>query len=386
MNETQKTYVRFELGRRIEHILLIASFTTLALTGLPQKFSTAGVSDFIIRVFGGITNIRVVHHAAAVVFMLEAVYHLVVIGYKLYVLQFKPSMLPGTKDVQDAIQAFAYNLGLTKRQPRMGRYTFQEKLEYWALVWGLVVMAFTGFMLWNPIATTSVLPGVVIPAAKTAHGWEAVLAVLALLIWHTYNVHIKHFNKSIWTGKLTREEMEEEYPLELEEIEKADQINQRENALIEKRRKIYFPLAAVISFAFLFGIYKFVTFEVTAITTVPPAESAPVIQVQTPTPLPTEEPTPTSAVPAAGANLTWTGVIGPLFQQKCGACHGQAGGLNLSDYAAALEGGTKGPVIIPGNVDGSPLVALQAAGGHPGQLSAEELDLVKNWILAGAPQ
>ena len=64
-------------------------------------------------------------------------------------------------------------------------------------------MALTGFMMWNPLATIKVLPGEFIPAAKTAHGAEAVLAVLAIIVWHMYGVHVKRFNKSMWTGKLT---------------------------------------------------------------------------------------------------------------------------------------------------------------------------------------
>ena len=86
--------------------------------------------------------------------------------------------------------------------PQEARYTFGEKVEYWSVVWGTVIMAVTGFMMWNPISTLRFLPGEAIPAAKAAHGGEAVLAVLAIIIWHFYHVHIKTFNKSMFTGKL----------------------------------------------------------------------------------------------------------------------------------------------------------------------------------------
>jgi cytochrome b subunit of formate dehydrogenase/mono/diheme cytochrome c family protein len=379
-------FVRFDLGRRIEHILLIGSFTTLAVTGLPQKFSGVGISDFIIRLFGGIDSIRVIHHIAAVIFLMETIYHLVVMGYKLFVQRQSASMLPTLQDVKDGLQALGYNLGLSKKRPAMDRYSFDEKLEYWALIWGLVVMAITGFMMWNPVATTSVLPGVFIPAAKMAHGWEAVLAVLAILIWHTYNVHLRHFNQSIWTGKITRKEMEEDHPLELKAIDTGEETKEAIPGLLSKRRQIYYPIAAVTSVVLILLVYRFLTLEVTAISTLPPAVQVPAVQIQTPTPLPTEVPTPTLPPPPPGASLTWNAVIGPLFQQKCGACHGAAGGLDLNSYASALKGGANGPVIVPGNVDGSTLVAMQAAGGHPGQFSADELDQVKKWIEAGTPQ
>ncbi|MCZ7666212.1 MAG: hypothetical protein M5U34_02700 [Chloroflexi bacterium] len=59
-----------------------------------------------------------------------------------------------------------------------------KKIEYWAVIWGTAVMILTGFTLWNPIAITQFLPGQFIPAAKTAHSAEALLAVLSIVVWH----------------------------------------------------------------------------------------------------------------------------------------------------------------------------------------------------------
>ena len=100
----------------------------------------------------------------------------------------------------DALQWFRYNLGMAEKPPKMPRYNFMEKAEYWAMAWGLVLMGLTGLMLWNPIATTNILPGTFIPAAKAAHGAEAVLAVLAIILWHFYHVHIKHWNWAMIKG------------------------------------------------------------------------------------------------------------------------------------------------------------------------------------------
>jgi cytochrome b subunit of formate dehydrogenase len=93
-------------------------------------------------------------------------------------------MLPVFKDAVDGIQALLYNLGIGKKFPQMGRYNFEEKLEYWAVVWGAAVMGLSGFMMWNPLMTLKILPGEAIPAAKAAHGGEAILAVAAIIIWH----------------------------------------------------------------------------------------------------------------------------------------------------------------------------------------------------------
>jgi mono/diheme cytochrome c family protein len=109
---------------------------------------------------------------------------------------------------------------------------------------------------------------------------------------------------------------------------------------------------------------------------------------QTPTPVPTVAPTATTAAAAAPAALTWDAFAGPLFQQKCAACHGAAAiaGLNLTTYADAIKGSAKGPVIVPKDSANSKLIQVQFAGNHPGQLTPDELEQVKTWIDAGAPE
>lgn len=263
--------IRFSVARRIEHWVLFLSFTTLAITGLIQKYNDNSVSLWLLGAMGGVEAVRIIHRIAAVVMLVQTLYHILDLAYKIFVLRTDLSMLPGIKDAKDGIQAIAYNLGFTKKRPRMGRYTFDEKMEYWAMIWGTLVMAITGFMLWNPILTASKLPGVIIPAAKAAHGAEAVLAVLAILVWHLYHVHLKHFNKSIFHGKLTREEMEEDHPLELEQIETTEP-KVIPPAILKKRQQIFFPIAAVVAVASLAGMVYFVTYEETALETIPPRE------------------------------------------------------------------------------------------------------------------
>ncbi len=392
MSENQKTYTRFEVAQRIEHIVLIVTFTTLAITGLVQKFAQNSISISIIAALGGIEMTRIVHRTASVVFLVQAIYHLVAIGYKLYVQRKEASMLPGFKDLQDAFLHFLYNLGLRKERPKMGRYNFVEKAEYWAMVWGLVLMAFTGFMMWNPIATARILPGQAIPAAKVAHGAEAILAVLAIFIWHFYHVHLKTFNKSMFTGKLTRHEMEEEHALELEKIEKGEQPPSPTPEELRKRKRIYYPVATVLSLLLLFFVYRFVTFEETAITTIQPvsARADSVYVPQTPTPLPTRPPTATPAPTQEGivaeGPLTWNNGIGQIIGQRCGSCHGAMGGLTLNSYDSAMKGGRSGVAIVAGDVESSSLVTVVRDGNHPGKFEAQELDLIVRWIQEGAKE
>ena len=95
---------------------------------------------------------------AAIVLLAGAIYHFIAVSYKVFVKRVAMTMLPGWQDVKDGIQALGHNIGAIGAPPRMGRFTFGEKVEYWAVVWGTIVMAITGFMLWNPIATASFSP------------------------------------------------------------------------------------------------------------------------------------------------------------------------------------------------------------------------------------
>ncbi len=286
--EAQRTYVRFSLAQRVEHVTMLLSFTTLGLTGLSQKYAAHSLAITFVNLLGGIENLRAIHHVAAIVMMFGTMYHILSAGYKVFVERQRMSMLPVFQDAKDALFALLYNIGLRKSRPQMGRYTFEEKAEYWAFVWGTVVMGVTGFLMWNPVTAATFLPGEFIPAAKAAHGGEAVLAVLAILLWHFYGVHLKHFNKAMWTGRMTEEEMLHEHPLELADIKAGTAEYPVDAAALRKRQRIYFPIAAVLTVAMLVGVYVFVATEETALETIPPQpEKVEPFVPQTPTPIPT---------------------------------------------------------------------------------------------------
>ena len=397
--EAQRTYVRFSLAQRFEHLTMLLSFGTLALTGLPQKFATYPVAIAFVHLVGGIDNLRIIHHTAAIVMMLGTMVHILVAGYKIFVERRRMTMLPVIQDAFDALYAFLYNIGVRKVRPQMGRYTFEEKAEYWAFVWGAVVMGLTGFLMWNPITTSNFLPGEFSPAAKAAHGGEAMLAVLAIIVWHMYGVHLKHFNTAMWTGRLTEEEMLHEHPQELADIKAGVAQRYVDPKTLRRRKMLYYPIASVLAVIMLAGIYGFINSEQTALTTIPPQPD--IIEVfvpQTPTLLPTSLPTattlPTSTpsgleTPGVASIPTWNGNIGPLFASKCTSCHGAGalGGLNLLTFADASKGGKDGPIFIPGDSASSLIIKKFLSGGHPyASLSPEEIALIEAWINAGTPE
>jgi cytochrome b subunit of formate dehydrogenase len=282
MSKKTRIYERFPLYRRLEHIGLMLSFITLASTGLPQKYPNSALSVFIVQTLGGIENLRNIHHFTSILVMFAIIFHLLVMGYKIFVLRSPWSMMLSLQDAKDGIQALLYNIGIAKEYPKMGRYTFEEKFEYWAFVWGYSIMGITGFIMWNPITATRYLSGEFVPAAKAAHGGEAVLAVLAIIVWHMYGVNIKHFNRSIWTGEQTEEEMRREHPLELKAIKAAKGVPKTDAAGLRRRQMIFYPVAAILTIALLVGVYAYINSEETALETIPPISTTAEGPLQTP--------------------------------------------------------------------------------------------------------
>ena len=316
MAERKGSFLRFTLSQRVQHWVMFVSFTILAVTGLPQRYALADWAEWMIAAMGGIETVRIIHRASAVVFILVTFFHFMALAYAIWVKRVRMTMLPGLKDVTDMLDAIRYNLGLAQQAPRFPRYSFAEKVEYWSLIWGSVLMIVTGFMLWNPIATTSFLPGEFIPAAKMAHSAEALLAVLAVLIWHFYSVHVKTFNRSMFSGKLTRHQMEEEHAAELEEIEAGRVPPPVRREVKRQRERVFLPVATVSALIVGIGLFTFVTFEQTAITTVPPAETVQAFLPATPTPTHTPTATPIPTVTPTPGALASSGDTGPAGERE----------------------------------------------------------------------
>lgn len=215
-------FIRFSVSQRMEHLVQIVAFVALVATGVPQKFHDAGWANWMMTGFGGIDMTRSIHHFFAAVMVIECVYHFGAVLHGLNKKRTWPAMLPAPKDIVDAIGTLKYFMGLAKEEPKFDRFDYRQKLEYWSLVWGTVVMVLTGMVLLFPAQVTAWIPGDWVPAAKAAHGGEALLAFLSILVWHMYWAHFRPgsfpFDKSIFTGKISKERMIEEHPLEYERL------------------------------------------------------------------------------------------------------------------------------------------------------------------------
>ncbi len=210
--------VRFGMRERVEHATVIVLFFVLALTGLPQKFHDAAIAKTIVNALGGIAQVRYLHRVAGVLFALLTIAHLTAALAAVVLGRSALAMVPRPKDFRDAVVTIRYYLRMSDERAQFDRFDYKEKFEYWGLVFGGLIMITTGFLLLFPILATKVLPGQVIPAAKLAHGNEGLMAFLVVVVWHLYNVllapEIFPMNRTIFTGKISRERMRHEHPLE----------------------------------------------------------------------------------------------------------------------------------------------------------------------------
>jgi cytochrome b subunit of formate dehydrogenase len=135
-------------------------------------------------------------------------------------------MLPRVQDVRDFITNARYLTGLRPTPPKFDRFGYIEKAEYWALIWGTVVMTVTGFMLWFENQSLQIFDKWVLDLATIVHFYEAWLAFLAIVVWHFYfvifNPEIYPMNWTWLTGRMSEKVMEHEHPRELERIKAAE--------------------------------------------------------------------------------------------------------------------------------------------------------------------
>ncbi|MBI2503017.1 MAG: cytochrome b/b6 domain-containing protein [Candidatus Latescibacteria bacterium] len=218
-----RQYLRFSLNFRIQHAVLFSSCIALILTGLPIKFHDTGWAASMFSLMGGIQTSALIHRIGAVGLIGVGLYHLLYTGVLAEGRRNFLALIPGPKDLRDCWLMIRFFLGRTEERPRFGRFSYVEKFDYWAVYWGMIIMCGSGLMLWFENQTMRLFPKYIFDIAKEAHSDEALLATLAIIIWHFYNVHFNPhkfpMNKAWLTGRLSEEEMRHEHPLELEEIQ-----------------------------------------------------------------------------------------------------------------------------------------------------------------------
>jgi len=221
---------------------MFTSFIVLTVTGLPIKYDYTNWAKTATSIFGGFDTMFSIHLAGAAVMLFSSVYHLFyLIVYPVVTKKMSWGTLPGPRDIKDLLHNLQYFIGLKKDQPKFGRYSYKEKFDYWAVFWGMFIMGGSGLMMWFPQIFASYLPRWVIDSARYAHSDEAMLAIIAIFVWHFYNVHFSpnFFPMNfVWLhGKMSRKEMEYEHPLELEKIDRKQSSNSSNITHLKKGTK-----------------------------------------------------------------------------------------------------------------------------------------------------
>jgi cytochrome b subunit of formate dehydrogenase len=220
-----RLYLRMTLNERLQHGTLVVSFIVLVVTGFMLRYPEAWWVVGLRNLDGNLFELRgLAHRIAGVVMCLSGLWHL---GY-LTLTQAGRTVFndirPRWKDFSDMKGVLMYNLGLARTKPLFGRFSYIEKLEYWALLWGSIVMGVTGYLLWFENTTIGLLTKLGFDISRTVHFYEAILATLAIIVWHFYfvifNPDVYPMNLAWLTGRMTEEEMAHEHPLELERLQK----------------------------------------------------------------------------------------------------------------------------------------------------------------------
>ena len=217
-----RTFLRFSWNFRAQHWILLTSCLTLILTGLPMKFHEARLSQLFFDLVGGVQVSTFIHRVGAVGLIFVGAYHVI------YLVMFREgrknflALLPYPQDALDFFHMLRYFLGRSEERPRFGRFSYVEKFDYWAVYWGMVVMIGSGLILWFLETSLQYLPKFAADIAREAHSDEGLLATLAIIFWHFYNVHLnpEHFpmNRAFLTGMISEEEMRHHHPLEYEAL------------------------------------------------------------------------------------------------------------------------------------------------------------------------
>ncbi len=215
---------RMRLNEVWQHTILMISFITLVVSGFALTYD----ESFLAKVFfgweGGFEMRGLVHRIAAVIFSLTVVWHLLYLTTSRRGREFIKDMMPLPKDFTQFWQRILYCIGRRKESPRFHRFSYVEKAEYWALVWGTAVMVVTGLLLWFDNWFIGFLPKGFLDVALVIHFWEAWLASLAILVWHLYstvfNPAVYPMNPSWITGLMPEEMYRHEHPEHVDEARK----------------------------------------------------------------------------------------------------------------------------------------------------------------------
>jgi len=241
-------YPRYSIHIVSTHLIMAITFTVAVLTGIPLYFHNAHWAQQFVALCGGIDVTRSVHHVNALIFTINIIYHLLVLLISTIVkvkagkFDYRRTMIPSVKDLKDVYDDFKYFLGMTNRRPPMEKFMYKQKLHYYAMIWGCSVLILSGTCLLFPAKMVELIPfpKISFNLLRLLHADESILALLVILFWHLYNVHVAPGRFPIqWTwltGKISRDHQIEEHRLEYQkQVEEGVATCEEDHLIGEKR-------------------------------------------------------------------------------------------------------------------------------------------------------
>jgi cytochrome b subunit of formate dehydrogenase len=210
---------RMSENQRWQHLILLSSFIILVITGFALRFPNSWIAELL----GNGERLRsITHRVAGVILIAAGIYHIFYLAMTKEGRRLICDFAPRPKDAFDAWATMRYYLGLGGEKPKFSRFNYAEKAEYWALVWGTALMAVTGVMMWANVSTGNLLARWWVDVATAIHFYEAILATLAIIVWHFYQVFLDPdvypMNWAWWDGKMPVEHYRHEHGLDTEAL------------------------------------------------------------------------------------------------------------------------------------------------------------------------
>ena len=210
-----KWVLRFDRSQILQHLFLTVAFVMLVVTGFALRFPEAGWVRFLTAI-GMSEEVRAnLHRFFAIMLIAVAVTHIWYVFLTRRGRQEILAMAPRPADVHEALGAMKFFTWRSRKKVKFGRYDYSQKAEYWALIWGTILMIATGFVLWFPEIAVGIFPYWIVSASQTVHYYEAWLATLAIIVWHFFFVifHPEEYPMSwTWlTGRMSEESVKKHH-------------------------------------------------------------------------------------------------------------------------------------------------------------------------------
>lgn len=256
---------RFTIIDRAFHLFLMLTFLVQAATGFSRLYFVTPWGKQLNALFGGYETSLLIHQWVGILMMVGFILHtLYLLGRldwrDLSKSLFGPdSLIPTHHDLIHLVQRIRWFFGLGP-SPRLGRWTYWEKFDYWAVYWGMPLLALTGLMMMYPIWTSRWMPGWILNVTALLHRAEAILAVAYIFIVHFFVGHLRPssfpMNEAMFAGSVPLEEAMEEKPGWIEGLKNEGKL---ELASADPPAGWYRALYFVFGYAALgFGVYLLV--------------------------------------------------------------------------------------------------------------------------------